>query len=218
MWPSEPGTTEIEENEANGEMMKPKTPPSITRSLNSISKTVLPPNVEATIDCKRYSSRTRLLRVTAWVKRFINNARRRRSASDLLTADELKTAEKLWIKSIQASSYKDEEQYLSQVNKKEPLLVKQLGLFQDQENIIRCHGRIGKSSLSLSEKQPILLPPKHHFTDLIILDHHETVHHNGIKETLNSIREKYWIVRGREAVKRIVRRCVLCKKVGRDVI
>ncbi len=213
MWPSEPGTTEIDENEANAEIMKSKTPPSITRSLNSVSETVSPPNVGAVIDCKRYSSQTRLLRVTAWVKRFIDNARRRRSTSDVLTADELKAAEKLWIKSIQASSYKDEEQYLSQVNKKEPLLVKQLGLFRDQENIIRCHGRIDESSLSLSEKQPILLPPKHHFTDLVILGHHETVHHNGIKETLNSIREKYWIVRGREAVKRIVRRCVVCKKL-----
>ncbi len=110
---------------------------------------------------------------------FIDNARRRRSASDVLTADELKAAEKLWIKSIQASSYKDEEQYLSQVSKKSPYyIVKQLGLFRDQENIIRCHDGIDESSLSLSEKQPILLPPKQYFTDLVILGHHETVHHN----------------------------------------
>ena len=72
----------------------------------------------------------------------------------------------------------------------ETILVKQLDLFKDQENIIRCRGRIDESSLSLSEKQPILLPSKYPFTDLIILDHHKIVHHNGIKETLNSIREK----------------------------
>ena len=83
-------------------------------------------------------------------------------------------------------------------------------MFKDQEKIIRCRGRIDESSLSLSEKQPILLPSKLTLTstDLIIL-----VHHNGIKETLNSIREKYWIIRGREAVKRMVRRCVICKKM-----
>ncbi len=178
MWPSEPRTAEIDENEANAEIMKPKTPPSITRSLNSVSETVSPSNVGAVIDCKRYSSQTRLYYESQ--RGFIDNARRRRSASDVLTADELKTAEKLWIKSIrQANSYKDEEQYLSQVSKKSPYyIVKQLGLFRDQENIIRCNDRIDESSLSLSEKQPILLPPKQHFTDLVILGHHETVHHN----------------------------------------
>ena len=210
-WPSEPGNTEIDENEANVEVMKPKAPSLITRSLTGVSETVASPNIEAVIDCHRYSSKTRLLRVTARVMRFINNIRGCRVASDDLTVDELKTAEKLWVSSIQASSFKDEVRCLSRINEKEPILVKQLDLFKDQENIIPCRGRINESSLSLSEKQPILLPSKHPFTDLIILDHHKIVH-NGIKETLNSIREKYWIVRGREAVKRMVRRCVICKK------
>ena len=191
------------------EVMKPKAPSLITRSLTSVPETVASPNIEAVIDCHRYSSKTRLLRVTARVMRFINNIRGCWVASDDLTVDELKTAEKIWVSSIQASSFKDEVRCLSRINEKEPILVKQLDLFKDQENIIRCRGRINESSLPLSEKQPILLPPKHPFTDLIILDHHKIVHHNGIKETLNSIREKYWIVRGREAVKRMVRRCVI---------
>ena len=76
------------------------------------------------------------------------------------------------------------------MNEKETILVKQLDLFKDQENIIRCRSQIDESSLSLSEKQPILLPSKHPFTDLINLDHHKIVHHSRKKETLNSIREK----------------------------
>ena len=61
MWPSEPGTTEFDENEANTEIMKHKTPPSITKSLNSVSETVSSPNIGAVIDCKCYSSQTKLL-------------------------------------------------------------------------------------------------------------------------------------------------------------
>ena len=38
------------------------------------------------------------------------------------------------------------------------------------------------------------------------------MHHDGIRETLNAIRESYWIVRGREAVKQKLRKCVVCKK------
>ena len=37
--------------------------------------------------------------------------------------------------------------------------------------------------------------------------------HNGTRETLNLVRQKYWILRGREKVKSIVRHCVLCKKI-----
>ena len=213
IWPSEPGNTEIDENEANVEVMKQKPPSLITRSLTRVSKTVALPNIEVVIDCNRYSSKTRLLRKTARVIRFINDIRGCRLASGELTVDELTAAEKLWVRSIQASSFKDEVRCLFRMNEKETILVKQLDLFKDQENIIRCRGRIDESSLSLSEKQPILLPSKHPFTDLIILDHHKIVHHNGIKETLNSTREKYWIVRGRETVKRMVRRCVIYKKL-----
>ena len=91
-------------------------------------------------------------------------------------------------------------------------LVKRFGLFLDEEGIIRCHGRIDESSFSLSAKQPVLMPTKHYVTELIIRKSHEFVHHNGIKETLNNTRESYWIFRGREAVKRVVRNCVVCKK------
>ena len=34
----------------------------------------------------------------------------------------------------------------------------------------------------------------------------------GIRDTLNSIRQQYWILKGREAVKRVTRRCVVCKR------
>ena len=213
IWPSEPGNTEIDENEANVEVMKPKPPSLITRLLTNVSKTVALPNIEVIIDCNRYSSKTRLLRVTARVMQFIDSIPGCRVASGELTVDELTAAEKLWVRLIQASSFKDEIRCLSRINEKETMLVKHIDLFKDQENIIRCRGRIDESSLSFSKKQPILLPSKHPFTDLIILDYHKIVHHNGIKETLNSIREKYWIVRGREAVKRMVRRCVICKKM-----
>ena len=36
--------------------------------------------------------------------------------------------------------------------------------------------------------------------------------HNGIAETLNAVRETHWIVRGRATVKRVLRRCVICKR------
>ena len=92
-------------------------------------------------------------------------------------------------------------------------VVSRLGLFCDDDGLIRCDGRIENSSQEKESKQPILLPATHYFTELLIKEQHEVVHHNGIRDTLNLIRQKYWIQRGREAVKRIVRRCVVCRKL-----
>ena len=63
----------------------------------------------------------------------------------------------------------------------------------------------------VQKTHPVLLPTKHHFTELPIKDKHQLVQHNGIQETLSAIRENYWIVRGREAVKKVVRKCNVCQ-------
>ena len=44
-------------------------------------------------------------------------------------------------------------------------------------------------------------------------DCHEKVFHDGIGETLHILRQKYWVLRGREKVKRVIRRCTVCKKL-----
>ena len=79
------------------EVIKPKTVPAITRALTSATKKILSPNVELVIDCNRYSSKTKLLRVTAQVMCFIKSVRGCHLATDKLTVDELNAAEKLWI-------------------------------------------------------------------------------------------------------------------------
>ena len=39
------------------------------------------------------------------------------------------------------------------------------------------------------------------------------VKHNGVKETLNNIRQEFWIIRGRNVVRKIVHSCVLCRRL-----
>ena len=96
---------------------------------------------------------------------------------------------------------------------KAPLYVKQFNLHLDENNIVRCRSRIGHSIVPDSVKRPILLPAKHRYTELIISDAHQKVSHNGIVDTLSLIRQRYWILRGREQVKRNLRRCIVCKKI-----
>ena len=48
--------------------------------------------------------------------------------------------------------------------------------------------------------------------ELIIADSHEHTIHSGLNSTLAKTWQHYWIVQGRQAVKKVVRRCVICKK------
>lgn len=42
---------------------------------------------------------------------------------------------------------------------------------------------------------------------------HKQVMHGGVRETFTHIRQTYWIPQGRQLVKRIISKCVTCRKV-----
>ena len=140
--------------------------------------TAIEASAAAIIDCNKYSSLQRLLRVTAYVKRFVHNIRRKERITGPLSTNEIQEAEILWIKEMQGHLQVDE-------------LEKQLGLFKDEKGIIRCRGRLGNSQASYDTKFPALLSRNHHVTSLIIRYCHERVMHNGLKETLTEVRSKY---------------------------
>ena len=77
---------------------------------------------------------------------------------------------------------------------------------------MKCQGRIGNSSLPLSSKEPIILPSNHYFIKLLILDVHDKLKHSGVDSTLTTLRERFWILKGRQAVKKVLRNCVICRK------
>ena len=41
---------------------------------------------------------------------------------------------------------------------------------------------------------------------------HERVFHNGVKDTLTEVRSRFWILKGRALVKKVVHQCVICRK------
>ena len=57
-----------------------------------------------------------------------------------------------------------------------------------------------------------MLPNKSRFVELLICEILGKVKHSGIRVTLATIRERFWLIRGRELVKRIIKKCVICRK------
>ena len=78
---------------------------------------------------------------------------------------------------------------------------------------LRCKGRINNSSLTLNSKQPILLPHDHPYIKLLISDVHQKVKHSGTNDTLTTLRERFWILKGKQAVGKVIRWCTLCQRM-----
>ena len=171
------------------------------------------------IYCSRYSKLDKLFCVTAYVLRFVNAFKHRikkeSSNNDKqLTADKIDQAEQLWIRSLQAKSFLVEITFLkSHSNQAPPIRIHQFGLFLDHTSLFRFWGRVNNATLSSTTKNPVFLPTKHPWIKLLILHVHHQVKHSGINDTLPTIREKFWILRGRQAVKRVIRCCVTCNKL-----
>ena len=60
-------------------------------------------------------------------------------------------------------------------------------------------------------KHPIVLPTKHHVTDMIIRHYHQ-IGHVGSSQVLAAIRRKFWILKGGSAVRRVVSKCIKCRR------
>ncbi|XP_025420533.1 uncharacterized protein LOC112690685 [Sipha flava] len=88
----------------------------------------------------------------------------------------------------------------------------QLAPFINQIGVICVGGRLRHSKLNNTMKHPILLPQRCHFTELLIRHYHQLLLYGGVNATLSMISQRYWIVPGRAAVRRVVYSCVPCTK------
>ena len=173
--------------------------PEATSLLASSSKG----QVGAIIDCRNYSCISKLLGVTAHVLRFIDKLKGKVTTPVHSLTDHIAKAEKLWIKEIQAQLTTDS---------KFKSWSREFGVYQDENNILRCGGRLDNAQLTEDQKHPILLDAKHHVTTLIVEQSHQRVMHNGVKETLTELRSRFWIVRGRQFVRKVLHGCRECKR------
>ncbi|GFT71729.1 integrase catalytic domain-containing protein [Trichonephila clavipes] len=139
---------------------------------------------------RKFSKFHSILRLVAWVLRFINNVKSRISdrKKGQLSLDELESAEIQMIRSVQAQSFTDEK------------LISNLSAFRDDNNIIRVKTRITERIDAPNFLSPILLPNNCTFTQRLVEHFHLKNHHAGTQLPLNIIREKYWIIGSRRTV------------------
>lgn len=169
--------------------------------------------MEPVLDLLKYSKLKRVLRVTAWIKRFVHNASSSSKMRGELTADELFEAEKDWIKVTQNSSFSHEINLLKAGKTlNADSKIRDLKPFLDEDELLCVGGRLQQSDFSYREKHPWILPNKDRYCELLVQHNHEFIMHSGLRDTLVQIRSRYWILRARQIVKSILAKCTVCKR------
>ena len=200
-WPKDLAQEETPESCLDEMKLNCKRERTSTVLLNQTNKEI---SISRVINSESFSNYWKLLRVTAYVLRFINACRKKLAHPEIqLSAAEIDKSEKLWIHELQKPF---DHQKLEELNK-------HLGLFRDENGIVRCKGRLSRSSLNAEAKYPVLIPRDHHVSTLIVRHCHNRVMHNGPKETLAELRSRFWIVKGRQLVRKIVHQCTTCKRI-----
>ena len=130
-----------------------------------------------------------------------------------ITSKELNSALNRWIKFVQLSTFSAE---INSLSKNKPLLcnnkILSFNPFLDDQGILRVGGRLHHSHIAYESKHPVLLPKRHHLTDLIIRHYHISLLHGGPQLVQACIREKIWIISARDAIRHLIRKCVTCCK------
>ena len=82
-----------------------------------------------------------------------------------------------------------------------------------EDGVLRVGGRLDRADISHEAKHPLILPNKHHVTDLIIQECHASEGHSGQDHVLSNLLQEFWIVKGKSAVRRVLSKCFHCRKM-----
>ena len=100
---------------------------------------------------------------------------------ELLSAVEIQKLEIRWIKDSQI----DLQQSAGFGKARENLDIREIN------EVLICHGKLENSDLDLGAKFPMVLPRDNTFTELIVWDCHQRVHHCKVRSTLAELRSKF---------------------------
>ena len=169
---------------------------------------------------EKYSDWFRLKKAVVWLLRFIEwlgeKARDTFQKSKEINVQEIQEAERLIVAYVQRRCFPKELECLrrgkrvaktSPIHSLEPVL-------DPKSNILKIGGRLQNASISEQARHPVILPRDHYVSELIIRHIHGwAAGHSGREHVMSLLRQKYWIPRVRVLINRVVRECIICKRL-----
>lgn len=121
-------------------------------------------SIEPVLELERYGKLKRVLRVTAWIKRFIANAQTKTTTRGELTVDEIFKAGKCWIKTTQNQSFSQEiKQLKAGKSLNNDCKIKELKPFLNEHELLSVGGSLQQSNFTFREQHPWIMPNIHSY-------------------------------------------------------
>lgn len=129
--------------------------------------------------------------------------------------EELAQVKNVVILSVQRSVFSEEYKALAErrnIPKNSPLAM--LNPVLDENGLIRVGGRLAHAQLNSEERNPVILPGRHHISTLVIQHYHKQVQHQGRLFTEGAIRTAgFWLVGGKACVSSVLHKCFICRRL-----
>lgn len=158
---------------------------------------------------RKLSSWSKLVRVFAYVMRFINNCRRQSHARGTLSSAELAQATSYVCKCLQRICFSKDLKLICE-GKLCSTRLQRLAPFFDQQGVLRAGGRLSNAHVDFSAKHPIILPKAHPAVEALV-DHYHLKYLHAAPQLLQSLLcHRYWVLSARSLIRSRVFKCVRC--------
>ncbi|XP_063971215.1 uncharacterized protein LOC135157940 [Lytechinus pictus] len=200
-WPKTPENILVKPGDPERKKFHSRNSKTFALSVNAVSKN------SPIADATKFSSWSRLQMVTArllsfkelprnqWLKQLI------RQISEWPSQRMIKEAELYWVRQAQKG-----------IDFQDPNIQKLSPFFDEDQQVYRIGGRLGRAPLSYDVRHPYLLPKNSHISFLLVRDRHLHALHGGHLRTANEVRKRYWIVGDMNIARRVVRCCIPCRR------
>lgn len=158
----------------------------------------------------RISSYPKIIRVTAWILRFSENCRIPKSLRlhGELGVNEIEIAELRILKLIQKKAFPKATE--GKIRPLQPII--------DEKGILRIKSRVLMREDTENFRFPIILPSDNLLVKKLILWKHLETGHSGTQTLMCILREKYWIIKSRKAIKQVISQCVRCLRFSAPLL
>ena len=150
------------------------------------------------------------------------------SCQGVISIEELEEAERCIIKWVQRQCFNalikslEQSAFYHQKRGRESKVktsdcLHRLDPYLDSKGLLRVGGRLSAAGLSVELTHPLILPKNHHISLLIVRAAHCSLGHAGRNHVLALVREQYWIVAANTLVRRVISKCVSCRRYRKPV-
>lgn len=161
-----------------------------------------------------FDNLTELIKSVTYCRRFLKQKYLKNDEAKITTT-EMEESLQRCVAIAQKEDFYEDIRYLKEkkIIRKDSR-IKTLQPYLDKNNVLRVGGRLRHSDLPEDGKHPMILDFENPLTDLIVTEAHIKTMHGGCQLMLAYLRNRFWVLKAKNAVKKNIRKCLICARLS----